>query len=98
MKIVFTQSELSWLNNYVKVFLGLAAKHRDEDKGRMLRLAGKMKHKFTPNASYVWLSLKERDLLYNIAETRLRAVQDTLSPEREVAGSIIDKLVEEKTT
>jgi hypothetical protein len=93
MKITFTNNELTWLNVYVNTMRVLANKHRDEDGGELLRLTTKMQYKFTPNASYVHLTQKERKLVIQMAAKRLTYMnQDIANTEHEVVKSILGKV------
>lgn len=71
MKIQLAQAELLWLNNIITPYLALAMKHREQDGGKLMRLVGKMRYKFTPNAAYVSLNKRERELLRDLIDYRL---------------------------
>ena len=94
MKIVFAPKELEWLNATTLSLSAVAARRRDDDDGKLMRLAAKMKYKFTPNASYVNLTGRERDLVLDIvryAKTQLTGL-NAVGEEAEVLSSIEGKV------
>lgn len=93
MKLVFTPPQLSYIDSRMSTLV-VASKHEsvDEETRRTVR---KMRTKFAPGAStYVWLSKKERSLLFSMLEYRLRALIDakSASDEADVVSDLMDTL------
>lgn len=92
MKIVFTAPELDWLYN-VAHHLSTAAERIEQYNGFLPDMA-RMRYKFSPNASYVNLKVRERELLRMIAGYRLKSIAplDQAGSEFQTVQSIQRKL------
>lgn len=92
MKLAFTQPQLAYL--FDKVGMLTVAVHENNVDDSTRSTVRKMRNKFTPNSSYVWLSQKERSLLFSLLEYRLRALIDAKMPSEEmtVVSELMDAL------
>lgn len=94
MKLHLTEDELKWLHYNITNLLPIATKHKEEDRGKSMRTLSKMKYKFTPNATLVNLTTKERELLFLILQHRLVGLESrgSLSEETPFIKSLSQKI------
>ena len=93
MKLAFTGLEMDWLRNTsTRVALFLYKDAQAERK--LLRQSFKLMNKFTPNAKYVSLNVKERDFLFRLAQSRLLSLTKAGSTTQEIdtTSAIMEKL------
>lgn len=72
MRFTFTAKELEFLHAYTQRTLFVASARREDDGGALLRLVSKMKYKFTPNATTVYLTANERKAARALVDYALR--------------------------
>lgn len=93
MKLAFTPEQLSYIDSRMSsLVVASRAESVDEATRRTVR---KMRTKFAPGAStYVWLSQKERSLLFSMLNYRMRSLVETnaLSDELDIVSKLLDNL------
>lgn len=76
MRFNFSELELQFLHAYTQRTLFVASARKGDDGGALLRLVSKMKYKFTPNASTVYLTAKEKKAARALVDYALRGSSD----------------------
>lgn len=91
MRVEFTQDELGWLHALMLALMKFAAANKDD---AILTTAAKMRHKFTPNATVVYLTQKQRSALMALTTYRAAKLEETgaLTEEHAVIKSIIERI------
>jgi hypothetical protein len=68
MKVTFSNAELHWIHEVLGRLI--VAVHKDGSPRSLVRQLVRLRYKFTPNASYVNVKVKERQFLNEILEYR----------------------------
>ncbi len=92
MKVVFNEQQLAWIRDCLgRLFVAV---HKDNASRDLLRQLGNLRYKFTPNASYVNLSVKERDFINSVMSYRASKLVglDGVGDEAKLLGEMKVKL------
>lgn len=98
MRITFDGKELSWLHTYTNSLVDISSKRDDYASQVLYAQAARMRSKFTPAATVVYMKKNERALVASLAEYRLKSLDATqsYSEEGDIVKSIIKKITPPK--
>lgn len=90
MKIKFTETELAYLNEKISICIAYK-RHIEPSDARAL---AKMRYKFTPNASLVSLTARERSFIESLVQYRLNDLMNvnSITPEAQTCDAIKAKV------
>jgi hypothetical protein len=92
MKLTFSSTELEYLHD--KMCFLMDQVNRPELSPELARVISKMKYKFTPNASLVYLTQKERAFLLELLTYRQNSLikVNAISEEADLIQALMEKL------